>query len=198
MNNTKQERHYQTPLQELARHVRERGDDAYLHQPVNRRLTVWTWRQVDEDARKVANGLKSLGLSPGDRVAIFAKNSAEWFIADWAIMMAGMVSVPIYATAGESTLQYIVDHSEAKAIFVGKLDDKTAGAQVFDGSIPRIGFPYDTVEHDIRWQDWISQQTPIAEIAETGLEDIMSIVYTSGSTGNRSDGQSKRDQFAAR
>ncbi|MEX2365494.1 MAG: AMP-binding protein, partial [Pseudohongiellaceae bacterium] len=84
MNNTTKARHYQTPLQELARHVSERGDEAYLHQPVNRQLKVWTWKQVDEDARKIAQGLKSLGLNPGDRVAIFDKNSAEWIIADWA------------------------------------------------------------------------------------------------------------------
>lgn len=197
MNNTTKARHYQTPLQELARHVSERGDEAYLHQPVNRQLKVWTWKQVDEDARKIAQGLKSLGLSSGDRVAIFAKNSAEWFIADWAIMMAGMVSVPIYATAGEPTLQYILDHSEAKAIFVGKLDDKAAGSRVFDGSIPRIGFPYDTVEHDIRWQDWITQQTPLAEVAGVGLDDIMSIVYTSGSTGNPKGVVLKFSQYAA-
>jgi long-subunit acyl-CoA synthetase (AMP-forming) len=197
MNDTDKDRNYQTPLQELARHVSERGDVAYLHQPVNRQLKVWTWKQVDEDARKIAQGLKTLGLEPGDRVAIFAKNSAEWFVADWAIMMAGLVSVPIYATAGESTLQYILDHSESKAVFVGKLDDKTAGSIVFDGKVPRIGFPYDTIEHDIRWQDWISEQSPIEEVAKVGLDDIMSIVYTSGSTGNPKGVVLKFKQYAA-
>ena len=174
---------YSTPLEEIRRHVKERGDQVFLNQPVNRTLKTWTWKQLDSDARKVAQGLVDLGLQPGDRVAIFAKNSAEWFIADWAIMMAGMISVPIYATAGEDTIRYIVEHSGAKAVFVGKLDDHQAGSKALDGSIPRIGFPYDTVPHDYRWQDWVTQKDPIQKPAEVMLNDTMTIVYTSGSTG---------------
>lgn len=174
---------YSTPLEQIRRHVDERGDQTFLHQPVNRQLKTWTWKQLDSDARKVARGLKDLGLEPGDRVAIFAKNSAEWFITDWAIMMAGMISVPIYATAGEDIIRHVLEHSGAKAVFVGKLDDKAAGSNVLDGSVPRIGFPYDTVPHDHRWQDWVTQKDPIDETADVGLDDVMTLVYTSGSTG---------------
>ncbi|GGX74097.1 AMP-binding protein [Saccharospirillum salsuginis] len=174
---------YKTPLEQLSRHVKERGDQAFLHQPVNRELKIWTWKQAEEDARKVAQGLRDLGLEPGDRVAIFAKNSAEWFISDLAIMMAGMVSVPIYATAGEDIIRHVVEHSGAKAVFVGKLDDTKAGTKVLDGSIPRIGYPYETVPHDHRWADWVAEKKPIDPIADVGLDDVMTLVYTSGSTG---------------
>lgn len=175
---------YTTPLQELARHVNERGEQMFLHQPVNRQLKTWTWKQVDEDARKVAQGLLSLGLKKGDRVAIFAKNSAEWFIADWGTMMAGMVSVPIYATAGEETIRYVLDHSDAKAVFVGKLDSKLAGEAAFTREVPRIAFPYDTITCDHHWDEWLAGQKPLFPAADNALDDVMSLVYTSGSTGN--------------
>lgn len=174
---------YKTPLEILRRHVSERGDQTFLHQPVNRQLKTWTWKEVDSDARKIAQGLHDLGLNPGDRVAIFAKNSAEWFITDLAIMMAGMVSVPIYATAGEDIIRHVIEHSGAKAVFVGKLDDTQAGAKVLDGSVPRIGYPYETVPHDHRWSDWVRDKQPMETIADVGLDDLMTLVYTSGSTG---------------
>lgn len=188
---------YKAPLEELARHVRERGDQPFLHQPVNRQLKIWTWKEVDDNARRVAQGLLSLGLQPGDRVAIFAKNSAEWFITDWAIMMAGMISVPIYATAGTDTIRHIVDDSGAKAVFVGKLDDFAAGESVFDGRIPRIGFPYQTIAHDHRWDDWMSEQAPLTSIANVSLDDVMTLVYTSGSTGKPKGVVLKYRHFAA-
>ncbi|WP_108125382.1 AMP-binding protein [Saccharospirillum mangrovi] len=188
---------YTTPLQELARHVAERGDRPFLHQPVNRQLKIWTWKEVDDNARRIAQGLLSLGLQSGDKVAIFAKNSAEWFITDWAIMMAGMISVPIYATAGADTIRHILDDSGAKAVFVGKLDDFAAGNAVFDGAIPRIAFPYPTINHDHNWEDWVAQQAPLNPIANVGLDDVMTLVYTSGSTGKPKGVVLKFRQYAA-
>ncbi|MDA1379769.1 AMP-binding protein [Plesiomonas shigelloides] len=49
------------------------------------------------------------------------ENCAEWFIADFAMMMGGFVSVPIYPTANSETIRYVLEHSESKAIFIGKL-----------------------------------------------------------------------------
>ena len=55
---------------------------------------------VEQQARTIAAGLLNQGYQPGDRIGLLSKNCAQWFIADLAIMMAGFVSVPIYATAG--------------------------------------------------------------------------------------------------
>ncbi|PTY36496.1 AMP-dependent synthetase [Saccharospirillum sp. MSK14-1] len=188
---------YPMPLAELARHVAERGDQPFLHQPINRQLKIWTWAEVDDNARRIAQGLISLGLEPGDRVAIFAKNSAEWFIADWAIMMAGMISVPIYATANEDTIRHIIEDSGSKAVFVGKLDEVAAGEAAFDGGLARIGFPYPTLTHDHRWDDWLAQHAPLKEVADLGLNDVMTLVYTSGSTGKPKGVVLKYRQYAA-
>src|SRR5262249_45306683 len=55
--------------------------------------------------------------------ALLAKNSAHWLMADWAIWMAGHVTVPLYPTLSADTVRYILGHSESKLLFVGKLDD---------------------------------------------------------------------------
>ena len=175
---------YATPLEMLLKHTSNHPDMPFLHQPVNRELRITTWREAEHSARKIATGLKDLGLVKGNKVAILAKNSAEWFINDWAIMMAGMISVPIYATAGESTLKFILEHSDAKAIFVGKLDDKKAAESVLDASVPVIAYPYDTVKATHQWSDWLQTKAPMVDIYAPTLDEIMSIVYTSGSTGD--------------
>lgn len=175
---------YPTPLEALLSHTKNHPNKPFLHQPVNRQLLVTTWQEAEDAARKVATGLQSLGLNKGDKVAILAKNSSEWFITDWAIMMAGMISVPIYATAGEKTIRYILEHSESKAIFVGKLDDKAAAEAVLDGSIPVIAYPYDTAKAQHQWKDWMTSMERMEHIYAPTLDETMSIVYTSGSTGN--------------
>ena len=83
-------------------------DRAFLHQPVDGVVRTITWREAEDACRRMATGLGSIGLNPGDKVAILAKNSAEWFLADIAIAMAGMISVPIYPTAGAETVSYIL------------------------------------------------------------------------------------------
>ena len=67
-------------------------------------------------ARAVALGLLSLGLKPGDRVAIAGENTPEWFYADLGIQMIGAVAVGIYPTNPWVELQYIVRHSGARVV----------------------------------------------------------------------------------
>ena len=155
----------------------------FLLQPVDGRLHVTTFSQALDQARRMAAALTGLGLVPGDKVAILAKNCAEWVLADLSIAMAGMVSVPIYPTASADTIAYIVDHSGAKAVFVGKLDEPEAVGKAIPGSLPSIAFPYPTFDCTYRWRDLIDGAEPITRLHEPGPEDVMTILYTSGSTG---------------
>jgi long-chain acyl-CoA synthetase len=83
----------------------------------------WTWKQAVDEVRRMAAYLKGLEpAEPGTRIALLAKNSAHWMMADWAIWMAGHVSVPLYPTLAANTVRQILDHSESKLLFVGKLD----------------------------------------------------------------------------
>ena len=96
----------------VTRWAEKMPDREFLLQPVDGELRVYTWREADDTSRRVATALSTLGLSRGDKVAILAKNSAEWLLADLAIAMAGMISVPIYPTAGVETVRYILEHKK--------------------------------------------------------------------------------------
>ncbi|MCL6415833.1 AMP-binding protein [Aestuariirhabdus sp. Z084] len=174
---------YRLPLAQLAHNVASHPDKPYLHQPRNRQWSTLSWAEVDQQARRIAAGLKAQGFEPGDRIAIFAKNSAEWFITDFAIMMAGMVSVPIYATAGVETISHILAHSEAKAIFIGKLDGQDAGREAIPDHLLTIAYPYPTLPCKESWSDWLSQYEPLENVHEPQPEETATLVYTSGSTG---------------
>lgn len=174
---------YKMPLQQFCDNVARHPDKTYLHQPENGVWRTLTWGQVDDQARRVASALLANGLVAGDRVAILAKNSAEWFIVDFAIMMAGMVSVPIYATAGESTIRHVLSHSGAKAIFLGKLDSTDAANVAIGDELLSIAFPYPTAAAKVQWNDWQQDYQPLQDIANPGVDDVFTLVYTSGSTG---------------
>lgn len=174
---------YTLPLKQLAANVAAHPDKPYLHQPIDRQWHTLTWAEVDNQARIIATALLTQGFSPGDRIAILAKNSAEWFITDFAIMMAGMISVPIYATAGVDTIQHIMDHSGARAVFVGKLDDTQAAAQAFDDSVLIITYPYPTIRGQVQFTQWLEEYEPLQDVHQPQPEDTFTLVYTSGSTG---------------
>jgi len=158
-------------------------DREFLLQPVAGELHVTTFGDAVDQAQRMASALAGLGMNPGDRVAILAKNSAEWQLADLAIAMAGMVSVPIYPTASADTVAYIIGHSEAKALFVGKLDEPEAIGNAIPEALPTIAFPYPTIECRYDWQQLIDNAEPLAAPNEPAPDDVMTILYTSGSTG---------------
>lgn len=179
---------YVHPLTQFSARVQANPDANYLHQPIDGVWQRYTWQETDTMARRIAAGLQAQGFSQGNRIAILAKNSMEWLVADIAIAMAGMISVPIYATAGEETIRYVLEHSEAKLLFVGKLGGYQAMhralASLPNGTpIPTVGFPYQEVEADLTWQDWLKGYSPLESIPSPELDDTYTIVYTSGSTG---------------
>ncbi|MDN3637608.1 AMP-binding protein [Simiduia curdlanivorans] len=173
---------YLLPLAQFTARVAEHPNRIYLNQPIERQWTQWTWADVDSQARRIAAGLISQ-FQPGDKVAILAKNSAEWFVADLAIMMAGMVSVPIYSTAGEDTIAYVLEHSAARAVFLGKLDDCMPANNAIPASVLRIAFPYPTADATAHWQTWLDTYEPLGQLPTQQPDDIFTLVYTSGSTG---------------
>jgi long-chain acyl-CoA synthetase len=94
----------------------------YLTQPYDGGQTIdYTWAEVGKEARRMATYLKSLNYPAGSNIALISKNCAHWIITDLAIWLAGHVSVPLYPTLNSETVKYILDHSDAKLLFIGKL-----------------------------------------------------------------------------
>ncbi len=159
------------------------ADLVYLRQPIHGKYHDFTWAEAMQQARKIANFLKQQGFKKGDRIAILSKNCAEWFITDFAIVMAGMVSVPLYAAQHPDIINYILGHSEAKLIFVGKLDNWTLQEPGIPKNIPRVAFPYETMPSTYQWNDLIEHYSPLMENEKPDIDDMYSILYTSGTTG---------------
>tara|TARA_B100001094_G_C18195006_1_gene810121 strand:- start:1962 stop:3614 length:1653 start_codon:yes stop_codon:yes gene_type:complete len=173
-----------SPLHMLNHWVKHKGSEIYLRQPINGVYINFTWRQVKQQAEQIAGALRHLGFRPGENIAILSKNCAEWFITDLALMMGGYVSVPIYPTANANTIQYILEHSESRAIFVGKLDSWKEQATAIGSEVMRLSMPYETMESQYHWPQLINLGQPLTNYAMPSMESIMTIIYTSGSTGS--------------
>ena len=174
-----------TPLEMLYQWNEQVPNRIFLRQPVNGQYKTYTWAQVNDQARRLASALLAQGLSQGDRVAILSKNCAEWFISDYAIQLAGLISVPLYPMQTPDALEYVLTHSDSKVIIIGKLD----GAKTMEAGIPdkviRIAMPYEMdMRIDHQWDSLLSSVEPITESPVHPMDDLMTIIYTSGTTGN--------------
>lgn len=160
----------------------------YLTQPVQGAEVIdYTWAQVADQARRMAAYLQSLGLPPQSNVAIYGKNSAHWVVADLAIWMAGHVSVPLYPTLNAETAAYVLQHSDAKALFIGKLDGKADSwrqvKEIIPQDLPCICLPLAPTYAAPQWQQIIADTAPLQQINLPQVDDMATIMYTSGSTG---------------
>lgn len=172
------------PIQSLANFAENQPDRIYWRQPVDGVYHETTWAEAYDKTLRLAAGFRALGLEPGDRVAILSENCAEWFLTDFALTAAGLISVPIYFTAGDKTISYVLEHSEAKAIVIGKLADFSAVESVVSDDFLTIGMPYPTMACKVQLLQLIEDNEPLQDVAEPGPDDMFSITYTSGSTGN--------------
>ena len=106
-------------------------------------------------------------------------------MADLAIMMSGHVGVPIYPTLTAETTKYTLEHSEAKLLFVGKLDEHPW--EEMKKGIPEgmkcVSFPMCPagLEYD-KWEDVVKDKE-LKEVKKRTEEEMATIIYTSGSTG---------------
>ena len=124
-------------LQRLYHWEKTTPERVVFTQPLgNGAVRDFTWREVMDQARRMAVHLQSLGLQPGDRIALLSKNTAHWLMADWAIWLGGFVSVPLYPTLAAGTIRQILEHSESKLLFVGKLDGGEGMMPGFPAALP--------------------------------------------------------------
>jgi len=176
---------YTTPLEMLYKWNENLPDRIFLRQPVNGEYKTYTWAQVNDQARRLATALLAQGLVKGDRVAILAKNCAEWFISDYAIQLASLISVPLYPMQTPESLEYVLKHSDSKVIIIGKLDGAKGMEPGIPDNISRIAMPYPIdIKADHQWEELLANSTPFSGSPIQPMDDLMTIIYTSGTTGN--------------
>jgi long-subunit acyl-CoA synthetase (AMP-forming) len=135
----------------------------------------------------MASALLSMNLAPRSHIAILSKNCAHWILADLAIWLAGHVSVPLYPNLTTETAKVIFEHSDVKAVFIGKLDKAATMIAAIPDNVSRISFPDVNDEQSLKWNDLVEAHQPISESeiqsSKPNLKDVATIVYTSGTTG---------------
>src|SRR6185295_8095783 len=159
-------------------------DAIWLTQPLGGgEVRDYTWRTGLDEARRMAAYLKSLSLPSGSPIALLSKNCAHWILADLAIWMAGHVSVPLYPTLNAETVRQILTHSEARLLFVGKLDAWDAMKDGVPASLPRVALPISPLHGGARWEELIAAHPPLPDDIARGADELATLIYTSGSTG---------------
>jgi long-chain acyl-CoA synthetase len=166
----------------------------------------YSWNHYYETARSVALGLLSLGLKPGDRVAIAGEDTSEWFYADLGTQMIGAIAVGIYPTNPWVELQYIVRHSGARVIISGDQEqtDKVLDAMANNDGLPALeaivcvdmkGLRHYGQSQLMSFEKLCelgkryAHENPDANgrldrlIARASPDDVCILVYTSGTTG---------------
>ena len=150
-------------------------------------LRDYTWKEVADQARRIAAYLKAQGIQPGDRVAIISKNTAHWMMSDFAIWLAGGVSVPLYPTLAPTTIRQILDHSGSKLLFVGKLDGWLHMKPGVPEGLACVSHPLadpDAKASYPQWDDICAKTAPLAGEPVRAADEMSTIMYTSGTTGN--------------
>ena len=144
----------------------------------------FTWGEIADQVRRMAAHLQSLGFAPGDRVALVSKNTAHWLMTDLAIWMAGYVSVPLYPTLAADTVRQILEHSESKLLFVGKLDDWELMKPGVPAGLPCIALPLAPKNDYPKWDDIVARTRPLEGHPVRDGAELCTLMYTSGTTGN--------------
>ncbi len=172
-------------LQRLYHWEKTSADKTVFTQPMGGGVVKdYSWKQVMAEVRRMAAHLKSLNFEPGTRIALLAKNTAHWMMADWAIWMAGHVSVPLYPTLAANTVRQILEHSESKLLFVGKLDVWADMQPGVPAGLPMITLPLaPKVEGAPSWEQIIAKTAPMSESPLRGADELCTLIYTSGTTG---------------
>ncbi len=170
-------------LKNFLRWEKETPELIFLRQPVQGQWKNWTFRQAGEEIRKMASGLQSMNLPTRSNIAILSKNCAHWLMADLSVLMAGHVSVPLYANITAPSIRQILEHSACAAIFVGKLDDYEQQKEGIPSSVKKISIDFYGINEGELVSNWIANQKTIQEMPNWKADELMTIMYTSGTTG---------------
>jgi long-chain acyl-CoA synthetase len=165
-------------------HETVQPDRVWLTQPIGAgRVVEYTWGQTMDQARRMAAHLQSLKFAPGFRVALLSNNCAHFIMAELAVWMAGGTTVSIYPTETAETVRYVLEHSEASLLFVGKLDTWASQAAAVPDNLPCIALPLAPPTKFESWDAIIERTAPLAGRPARAASQLAMLLYTSGSTG---------------
>ena len=160
------------------------ANQVLLTQPTDAgQVRDYSWAQTMDQARRMAQHLRSLSLQPGARIAILSKNCAHSFIAELAIWLAGGSTVAIFPSETAHTIRYVLEHSGASLLFVGKLDQWEQQAAGIPSGLPCIAMPLAPATPFESWDSITLRTRPLTGKVMRAGHELAMLMYTSGSTG---------------
>jgi long-chain acyl-CoA synthetase len=160
----------------------------------------YTWQDVYEHVKKIANGLLALGFEMGDKITIIGDNDPEWFWAEWATQSLGGAAVGIYIDCIPSEVKYYIEHSDSTFVFARDQEQVDKILEIYD-QLPKLKkviywdprglWFYDTSKAmDIKvledmGQKYDKDHPDLFEkfLSQGERDDIAVFCYTSGTTG---------------
>ncbi|MEM1124340.1 MAG: AMP-binding protein [Bacteroidota bacterium] len=161
----------------------------FLRQPFGDKWEIYTYGEAGQMVRKMAAGLKKMGLKENAHVGLVSKNCREWVIADLAIAMAGYVSVPFFATLTGQQISQVLELGDVDLLIIGKIDipvwkDMKTG---IPSDMPCIKmYQYDDqakIDRGTDWQELLNNNAPLQAVDFPDINSLWTIIFTSGTTG---------------
>jgi len=142
-----------------------------------------TWSELDAEATRTARGLSGLGLSPGDRIGIWAANCVEWVLLLYGAARAGVVLVSVNPAYRSHELRHVLKQSHIRALFLRERDARADYRAILAESRNGHELPLDHVIWlgGPSWDTMLARGAGFVDAAQPG--DVANIQYTSGTTG---------------
>lgn len=174
----------QTPVETLLLRAKETPNWPWLHQSINGVWRAWSYKEVADQVMRMAAAIQGLGIPQGSAIGIGGRNTAHWFMADLAISAAGCISVGLYPKQSAEHLRYILAHCEAKAVVVGPMMEPKEFMDALPPELITVRMPYpDAPACQHEWEALTAAATPLAQPIVRGPDELITLVYTSGTTG---------------
>ena len=157
-----------------------------------------TWNQFSDAVRKVSNSLVELGVEVQENIGVFTQNKPESLFMDFGAFGVRAVTVPLYATSSEAQVHYILEDASIRYLFVGEQQQYDVAFRVMalSSTLKQIVVFDRDVKFDERdestiyFDDFLAlakegqhQAEVDKRTSESDTEDLMNILYTSGTTG---------------
>jgi long-chain acyl-CoA synthetase len=177
--------------------VAESGDQVALHAPAGGQYVARTWREIADDVGRWASAMQKVGASHSRPLIQISENRYEWIVADLAVHLAGGVHVAVHATLSGPQMAFQILDTDALVVL---LSNSAVAEQLGQADVDWPGrvrfFSYEPVKAKIRshrvqlWADYVAaadgpsfESLAAAQIERTQSDDLATILYSSGTTG---------------
>ena len=171
-------------LTEQARHwAASQPEQVWMRDLSESGATEYTWGAAVAEIDRVAAWLEA-EFGHGERMALLSRNRAHWIMADMGIIHSGNVTVPLFTTHAQATAEYILSFTDTKVLFLGETENWRSVKEVLPKGCVLITLP--GVDCDLphtKWEDLVAAASGEAPVYEPGPDDVVSLVFTSGTTG---------------